>query len=58
MDIADAKVMESKAQAAYAPTGRNLARLHQAEQKASTLKHMYRGGKDHTEYSDRSSLSS
>ena len=43
--------MEHKALAAYAPTGRNLAKLHQAEQKAATLEHMYRDEKDPTEYS-------
>ena len=43
MDIANAKVMEHKAQVAYAPTGLNLARLHWAEQKAATLEPMYRG---------------
>ena len=58
IDIADAKVMERKAQAAYAPTGRNLARLHRAEQKAATLECMYRGGTDPAEYSYRSEQSS
>ena len=58
IDIADAKVMERKAQAAYASTGQNLARLHRAEQKAATLEHMYRGGKDPAEYSDWSKPSS
>ena len=58
MDMADAKVMKRKAQAAYAPTGRNLARLHRAEQKAATLERIYRGGKDAAEYSNRSEPSS
>ena len=58
VDIKEAKVMEHKALAAYAPTGRNLAKLHQAEQKAATLEHMYRDEKDPTEYSTRNKMSS
>ena len=46
--------MERKALVAYDHTIRNLARLHQAEQKVATLKRRYKDGEDPAEYSDKS----
>ena len=50
--------MEHKAWVAYDHTIWNLAMLHQAKQKAATLKRRYKDGEDPAEYYNKSEPSS